>query len=317
MSLQPHGQLCDTEEAIGAQCCCVSCLTRLCLTRLTSATAFLFHDSEDDPWLQYGESWLEEPSLLSALSTDGSHLACARGARLWLAALDGATAGCRCTLPERVSALCWAACARSGGSGDDSALLVATCDGRLRVLTAGGEELLAQRLHDSPPVSVSARCSGAGARCGGDAAEEALCVAFGDHLCRLSALELASLLRRHALQRRKAHAGQEEGLPWTPEPLTVVKWCALCAPFQKRDAGQTQLLTAALRPGTCVEPGRAASRTRRCAALRQLACTTRWLAPALSGTPPPTVCSPPAMRQPLASGRDRRRRRACWPQPPR
>jgi hypothetical protein len=49
-------------------------------------------------------------------------------------------------------------------------------------------------------VSVACRAAGAGASC--DDVSEDLCVAFADHVARVDVLDLASLVRRHALHRK-------------------------------------------------------------------------------------------------------------------
>jgi len=113
--------------------------------------AHLFFDSEDDALLQHGESWLEEPSLLSALSAGGAWLALARGERLWVCGEEEAEGGRAVPLPpgERATALCFATFARPGGAPPDAALLLGTASGRLLVLSPAGEPLLSQRAHDS------------------------------------------------------------------------------------------------------------------------------------------------------------------------
>jgi hypothetical protein len=59
------------------------------LPPLEETLAFLFPESEDDPLLQHGDSWLRDPKLLLAISPCGDHVALARGTRLLLAVLTG------------------------------------------------------------------------------------------------------------------------------------------------------------------------------------------------------------------------------------
>ena len=183
------------------------------------ALPHLYPDCLDDVFLAHGESWLEDSSLLSSLSAGGEWLALARGSRLWLCERGGAgkavAAGrARAEATEHVTALCFAAFSRARGSPPDTALLVGTSAGRLRVLTPGGGEVVSQRLHETAVVSLSSRTVGEGSCC--DDVSEDVCVAFPDAVGRLDPLELASQLRRFALQR----PGEE----WVPEPLSLVKW---------------------------------------------------------------------------------------------
>ena len=173
--------------------------------------AHLFFDAEDDAVVQYGDTWLEEPSLLSALCGSCSGVAFARGARLWVSRLTAHAPSSHWAVPPgaTVTALAWPACAVSQSSAHDTALLLGTSQGRLVVYTPAGALLHSQRVFDAPLTSLS--CAS------GD-----ICLSSSDTVALLPGFELQALLRAHAM-----HIAR--GLPpddWTHEPLNLHVWCA-------------------------------------------------------------------------------------------
>jgi len=57
------------------------------LPPLDDTLQFLYPESDDDPVLQHGESWLRDPKLMVAVTALGDRIALARGTRLLLAEL--------------------------------------------------------------------------------------------------------------------------------------------------------------------------------------------------------------------------------------
>ena len=178
------------------------------------SSAYLFFDSDDDPLIQYGETWLEEASLLTAVCCSGAGVAFSRGQRVWVSSFQPADEpqqppSASWTVPgdARVTALAWPACCRPGG-GLDSCILLGTSSGRVLVYTPSGRHILTQRVHDAAVTSLS--CSGSD-----------VCLASSEHVATMPVLELQALLRSAALHAQRGRPDDE----WAPEQLNVHKWC--------------------------------------------------------------------------------------------
>ena len=210
MSLASHGELPDVEEAIGAALCLRVRQPRNTHTLPTLAPAHLFFDAEDDAVVQFGDTWLEEASLLSAACPAGTGVALGRGSRLWVAPLSSSTAAAHWALPpgSRVTSLAWLACAVTQGGAHDSAVLLGTSQGRLLLFTPTGALIHSQKVFDAPATSLA--CSS------GD-----VCVASCDAVALLPVFELQALLRAHAMHSQRGL--QPEA--WTHEPLNLTTWC--------------------------------------------------------------------------------------------
>jgi hypothetical protein len=172
--------------------------------------AHLFFDAEDDAVVQYGDTWLDEPSLLSALCGSCSGVAFARGARLWVSPVSPHAPSSHWALPPgaTVTALAWPAYSVSQSSARDAALLVGTSQGKLLLFTPAGALLHSQRVFDAPLTSLS--CASAG-----------VCLASGDTVALLPGFELQALLRAHAMHTARGLQPDD----WTHEPLNLHAWC--------------------------------------------------------------------------------------------
>lgn len=97
------------------------------LPALDDTLQFLYPESDDDPVLQHGESWLRDPKLHVAVTALGDRIALARGTRLLLAGLTD-TRGVG-TIPTSLALLLAPAPVRAAGANTEASV-GDTVDGR-------------------------------------------------------------------------------------------------------------------------------------------------------------------------------------------